>query len=168
MKDRFPICRVRTQVIIFFQSTCQWYCCRTCSWYRWKSSRKIEFTCQMCEDLRHLNSSNSYSLNFVDCFPGACIIAPFAAEWLCLEGLENNRPVSMRASLFKKRNSSNPGIKLNMKIELNMNKCKSGIDLSGPDPYTLAFEPWRLTQHMVTHWEPPELEPCHRSTPLTG
>ena len=49
-----------------------------------------------------------------------------------------------------------------------MKKCKIGIDLSQPDPYTLAFEPWRLTQHMVTNWEPPELEPCHRSTPLTG
>ena len=29
---------------------------------------------QMCKDFRQLNSSNSYSLNFVDCFLGACII----------------------------------------------------------------------------------------------
>ena len=56
-----------------------------------------------------------------------------------------------------------------MMIELRyMNKCKSGIDHSRPDPYTLAFEPWCLTQHMVTHWEPPGLDICHRSTPLTG
>ena len=45
-----------------------------------------------------------------------------------------------------------------------MNKCKSGIDLSRPDPYTLAFEPWRLAEHMVTHWEPPELELCQVDT----
>ena len=53
-------------------------------------------------------------------------------------------------------------------IELNKKKRKSGIDHSRPNPFTLAFEPWRLTQHMVTHWEPAGLEPCHRSTPLTG
>ena len=63
---------------------------------------------------------------------------------------------------------TNQGIKINMKIDLNMNKCKIGIDLSRPDPYTLAFEPWRLTQHMITHWESPGFDFCHRSTPLTG
>ena len=70
----------------------------------------------------------------------------------------------MRASLCKKGKfmENKPD------IELNMKKCSSGIDLSRPDLYTLAFEPWRLTQHMVTHWEPTGLEPCHRSTPLTG
>ena len=76
----------------------------------------------------------------------------------------------MRASLFRKRKflENKAGVQLTMNIKFNRKKCKSGIDLSRPDPYTLGFEPWRLTHHMVTHWEPPGLEPCHRSTPLTG
>ena len=52
--------------------------------------------------------------------------------------------------------------------ELNMKNRKSGIDHSRPDPYTLAFEPWRLTHHMVTHWEPPGTLPQIDTTDGAG
>ena len=43
----------------------------------------------------------------------------------------------MRAFIIYKKEipENKPGIELNMNIKLNMKQCKSGIDLSRPDPY---------------------------------
>ena len=119
-------------------------------------------------------SSFQNSLNSFDCFSGACIMVLIETKGIYVTHCLLPFFAELQQSDFVLREKrkfleNKPGIELNMNIELKyINKCKSGIDHSRPDPYTLAFEPWRLTQHMVTHWEPPGLEPCHRSTPLTG
>ena len=57
---------------------------------------------------------------------------------LCLEELENNRLVIMRASLFKKEVPGNySGHKIKYDDRIKNEKSRSGIDLSRPDPYTL-------------------------------
>ena len=73
MKVCFSRCRVRTQVIISSRVHVSGTAAARAPGMGENTAEKFKFTCQMCEDFTHLNSPNSYSLNCVDCFPGACI-----------------------------------------------------------------------------------------------